>query len=368
LYIKRAPNGLIEPSVRLGCFLRYVAGGHVYDIMLAFSIGRADVSKSIWIVLDAINQCDELVLSYPQDGDQQRAIAQGFAAKSSAGFTCCAGAVDGILIWTQRPSEQEAALSSCSVAKFFCGRKHKYGLNCQAICDARGRFLDVSVMYPASTSDVLSFESASIYSKLEAGLLAPGTSFRFLRALLLCTYLVSYTIFTGLCLFGDNAYINTTFMATPYSGTKGGTRDAYNFYHSQLQINIECAFGQFVHRWALFRSSLQQNVSLAKTSALVVGCMKLHNYCIDENDVALQSTQYDTVRANIVGAVPMVFSPAANMALPTGLMGGGEHWEDMQENNRRSRKRTDNVLPREQMHSFVVDKGLKRPVPTSRSH
>jgi hypothetical protein len=65
-------------------------------------------------------------------------------------------------------------LSACSVAKFFCGRKHKYGLNCQAICDSRGRFLDVSVMYPASTSDVLSFESATIYGRLEKGLLAPG--------------------------------------------------------------------------------------------------------------------------------------------------------------------------------------------------
>jgi hypothetical protein len=29
-------------------------------------------------------------------------------------------------------------LSQCSVAKFFCGRKHRYGLNCQAICDSRG--------------------------------------------------------------------------------------------------------------------------------------------------------------------------------------------------------------------------------------
>ena len=173
-YARRAPNGLIEPSQRLGCFLRHAAGGHVYDIMLAFGIGRADVSKSIWIVVDAINQCEELALKFPEDHDAQRAIADGFYNKSSAGFRCCAGAVDGILIWTQRPSENDAALSKCSVAKFFCGRKHKYGLNCQAICDSRGRFLDVSVMYPASTSDTLSFESATIYGKLEQGLLAPG--------------------------------------------------------------------------------------------------------------------------------------------------------------------------------------------------
>jgi DDE superfamily endonuclease len=174
LVMRRAPNGLIEPSARLGCFLRFAAGGSVYDIMLAFGIGRADVSKSIWIVVDAINQCSDLDLIYPTCHVEQRRIVDEFKAKLFAGFDRCAGALDGILIWTQRPSEEDAKLSGCVVAKFFCGRKHKYGLNCQAICDARSKFLDVSVMFPGSTSDVLSFESASIFKRLENGLLAPG--------------------------------------------------------------------------------------------------------------------------------------------------------------------------------------------------
>jgi hypothetical protein len=45
-------------------------------------------------------------------------------------------------------------------------------------------------------------------------------------------------------------------MATPYSGISGGTKDAYNFYHSQVRINIECTFGRFVARWAILRPSL----------------------------------------------------------------------------------------------------------------
>jgi DDE superfamily endonuclease len=141
-------------------------------------------------------------------------------------------------------------------------------------------------------------------------------------------------------LFGDNAYINTKFMATPYPGAKLGTRDSYNFYHSQVRINIECAFGRFVHRWAVFRSAMQQNVTLMKTTALVVGCMKLHNYCIDEADKSTPLTKYDGVQANLVGAVPTVYSAAADMPLPAGLLGGGYHWDDMTENNRRCRKKT----------------------------
>jgi DDE superfamily endonuclease len=172
--LQRAPNGTIAPAQRLGCYLRIAAGASVYDVMLVFGIGRADVSKSIWVVTQAINQCRAFEIAYPTCHEAQRGIADGFNRKSAADFRCCAGALDGILIWTHRPSEADAAQASCDVGKFFCGRKHKFGLNMQAICDARGRFLDVSLMFPASTSDILSFESASIYQKLQDGLLAPG--------------------------------------------------------------------------------------------------------------------------------------------------------------------------------------------------
>ena len=82
-----------------------------------------------------------------------------------------------------------------------CGRKKKFGLNCQAVCDVRGRILDISIIYPGSTSDCLAFEGMSLFRDLEGGLLAPG-----------------------LCLFGDNAYLNSSYMATPYSGVSGGTK------------------------------------------------------------------------------------------------------------------------------------------------
>jgi hypothetical protein len=39
-------------------------------------------------------------------------------------------------------------------------------------------------------------------------------------------------------LFGDNAYLNSSFMATPYPNVSidpaKKTKDDYNFYHSQL--------------------------------------------------------------------------------------------------------------------------------------
>jgi hypothetical protein len=145
--------------------------------MLVFGLSRTDVGRSVWAVVEAINQCAILDIVFPTGYTEQHKIAHAFKAKSFAQFACCAGAVDGILIWIIRPSVAEARLSDCDPGQFFCGRKHKFGLNCQAICDSKGRFLDISVMYPGSTSDVLAFEGSSIYEHLKGGLLAPGMYF-----------------------------------------------------------------------------------------------------------------------------------------------------------------------------------------------
>ena len=52
----------------------------------------------------------------------------------------------------------------------------------------------------------------------------------------------------GLSIYGDNSYINGPYMVTPFKAVSSGIKDAYNFYQSQLRINIECAFGVLVNR------------------------------------------------------------------------------------------------------------------------
>ena len=113
----------------------------------------------IWYIVDAINAHPNLQISYLHDPSEQRLITESFRKKSGAYFDYCTGAVDGILVWVHKPLEDECEKARCSSAgKFFCGSKHKFGLNCQAVCDSRGKFLDVSIIYPGSTSDCLAFE------------------------------------------------------------------------------------------------------------------------------------------------------------------------------------------------------------------
>ena len=329
----------------------------MYDIMPTFGIGHTDVINSCWYVVDAINSHPAFKIEYPADHNVQHSIAEGFRQVSSANFDCCAGAIDGILIWIHKPSERDCCMiSGVDSGKFHCGRKKKYGLNCQAVSDVRGRILDLSIVYPGSTSDCLAFEGMSLFQKLENGILAPG-----------------------LCLFGDNAYLNTPYMATPYAAVSGGTKDAYNFYLSQLRIRIECTFGIFTHRWSILRSAIPMNVSVRKTVALVLALAKLHNYCIDAVDTVVPLTAVDEWESEVNGAVPLVeignssddaLNSGEQGATPQQLLDGGNHFDDIGGNaGRRNRQRRFDyladsqaiALSRDRLHSLVASVGLSRP-------
>ena len=346
-------NGRIMPELRLACAIRWFAGGSAYDIMTTFGISHSEVFTSAWIVVQAVNSLKEFDILYPTDHNEQHRIAAGFLEVSAANFGCCAGAIDGILIWIHKPSSKDCALSGCDAGKFFCGRKHKFGLNCQAVCDVRGRILDMAIQYPGSTSDILAFEGMSLYDRLEDGLLAPG-----------------------LCLFGDNAYLNTPYMATPYSSVSGGSKDSYNFYHSQVRIRIECTFGILTHRWGMLRSAIPMGVSLKKTVALVCALAKLHNFCIEtEGDRdSPMPTPADAWEIEMNGGVPLVQAApdaqSTHNVTPDQLIDGGNHFDDLEYRGRYNRQRRydylsslSNIpLPRERLHNLVGDAGLTRPI------
>jgi hypothetical protein len=138
--------------------------------MTTYGIGHTDTVNNCWYVVDAVNEHPHFAIKYPDNHTAQHSIADGFRRVSGANFKCCAGAIDGILIWVHRPSQKDCDDAGCDAGKFYCGRKRKFGLNCQAVCDMRGRIMDVSIMYPGSTSDCLAFEGMALFQKLEEGI------------------------------------------------------------------------------------------------------------------------------------------------------------------------------------------------------
>lgn len=55
----------------------------------------------------------------------------------------------------------------------------------------------------------------------------------------------------------------------------------YNFYLSQLRITIEQSFGILVRRWGVLWRPMECKFN--KTPHVAMCCMRLHNFCIDNN-------------------------------------------------------------------------------------
>eukprot|EP00970_Alexandrium_tamarense_P017966 scaffold12964_cov117-Alexandrium_tamarense.AAC.1 len=108
-------------------------------------------------------------------------------------------------------------------------------------------------------------------------------------------------------------------MVTPYPNTSRGARDNYNYFHSQLRIRIECAFGMFVQRWGMLRTAIPCNVSVPKTISLVLALAKLHNFCLSQDE--------QNIITNVNGSVPLAVDPLiaeiinVNTTTPRDLMG-----------------------------------------------
>ena len=70
-----------------------------------FGVSHTVVFDSIDVVVNAINKCRKMKLSFLTSHTWHREIARGFCSKSEVGFDNVVGCIDGIIIWTHKPSK-----------------------------------------------------------------------------------------------------------------------------------------------------------------------------------------------------------------------------------------------------------------------
>lgn len=273
-------NGLIPSPTRLSNAIRYFAGGSVYDISLVHGVCVRKVYYSVWIIVDAVNTTPELAIEFP-DYTKQQQIAARNCAKSQASFPGVTGFIDGMLIWTKQPAPIDCEIAGVGPKKFYCGQKKKFGVVFTGVVDDYHRFIDIDISHPGATANYLAFSVLSLEEKLESGLLEKNHY-----------------------LFGDTAYVNTEYMVTPFANATG-SKDAYNFYHSQLQITVKCAFGMLVQRWSILWSPLSATLGLHKVMALVSCLCRLHNFSINNRLELKDLLVSDRVNGMVRGYVSM---------------------------------------------------------------
>ena len=179
----------IDLKIRLSAALRFFAGEDPYDIMISHGISHSSVYRSIWGVVDCINRCDQLSFHFPNH-EEHISISKGFKKMSGALFDCVVGCIDGMLVWTTKPSKSECRDEKCGEKNFKCSRKDKFGLNLQAICDNKLKFIWLDIKWPGATSDYMAWVTTDLCHDLES----------------------TDKLVKGMCIVGDNAYIKKPYI------------------------------------------------------------------------------------------------------------------------------------------------------------
>jgi hypothetical protein len=109
------PNGPITKAARLSMALRIFAGGDSLDIAEVHGVGDDEPLTSVWDVVDAIHKSSELDIKFPETHMAQMESMLGFKSKSTIDIDCCLGAIDGILIWMNKPTIRDQRIWTSKV-------------------------------------------------------------------------------------------------------------------------------------------------------------------------------------------------------------------------------------------------------------
>jgi DDE superfamily endonuclease len=88
----------------------------------------------------------------------------------------------------------------------------------------------------------------------------------------------------GFWIAAEEAYTCSERILTPWPSAELGEegKNAFNFLHSSIRMNVEQVFGQIYSRFGILWGPL--NLGLSETPKIVLATFFLHSFCIDERD------------------------------------------------------------------------------------
>ena len=285
----------IYPELVMAVGIRYLSGGKCLDLKNAYGLSLPSVYRIRDMFVDAVNSCPDLIdrIKLPQTVEEMNEVASGFENRSTSQLIRgCIGCIDGFLATTTRPTMKDA---NNNPTAFLSGHYGLFGLNVQAVCDCRSRFLFFGVVAPGKCGDQVAFERTPLLDYVR-------------------------NLPRGYYMIGDAAYSVGESLLTPFTGghRNDPTKDAYNFFLSQLRIRIEMAFGLLTNKWRILNAPLQ--TSLARSSDILMACARLHNFCIDmdqNSNIAPEDNDNGSVARRLQNLAPRRGAPLGWSFLPT---------------------------------------------------
>ena len=245
-------GGYISPELRVAMTIRWLAGGSYLDLKVHMGVATSTFYDIAEDVYDAIIETFPIKFDTSRDALKERAAEFALRQRPHMRvFRGVVGAIDGLLVQIRCPRKSEVGMPRT----FFC-RKGFFALNVQAACDARKRFIFVSMDMPGSTHDARAFTMSALWEAIQSGYISQG-----------------------FYLLGDAAYRGIQHILTPFIGNQTADESVFSFYHSSLRMCVECSFGILVSRWGILWKPLK--VSLRQAPKIVGTCMCLHNVMMD---------------------------------------------------------------------------------------
>lgn len=249
-------GGPILPEIALFCAIRWLAGGSYLDIIALTGVSVASFYRIVHRVIRLIATCDELSYGLPKTLAECESVADGFRSISQGdAIPNCIGAVDGYLLRIYTPPKECAG----NVRSFYSGHYACSGVNIQALCDSKSRFLYLSVAAPGSVNDREAIKESLLLEELEKN----NTPAMFV-------------------IIGDAAYEPSERLVPMFYGISRSDKecDNYNYFASQCRIRIEMAFGLMQMKWGLLWRPMR--VKLKKIKPIMFAISRLHNFTINE--------------------------------------------------------------------------------------
>ena len=225
-------NSPIFPELVVAIGIRTLAGGSYHDITSYIGISDSSYYRcSATFCLAVVHSdAEELTIEFPRTVQDCERLAVQWQQRSLHNVVRgCVMALDGLLPEIGRPTLRE----SQNPDSYFSGHYRCYGLNCQGGVDAHLKFLFFAVAAPGKAGDSRAFFRTDLP--------------RLIQSLPLGFYVIA-----------DNAYILSDRLLIPFKGQQRNdpVNSAYNFYLSQLRIQVERAFGLLTTKWRILRGGL----------------------------------------------------------------------------------------------------------------
>ena len=221
-----------------------------------FGIARCTVGQVVQEICRILaRDLGPSLIKFPETKEEVSKVSSGFLHRF--GFPQVIGCIDGTHIPIKQPSEN---------AHDYFSYKQIYSINCQAICNAYGQFINVEVKWPGSLHDARVFSNCEVqkrFSNAEYEL--------FYKVLLPGEECVPQM------LLGDPAYPLLPYLMKEFEHCSSNAEVIFNQMLRSARNQIECAFGRMKARWRILLRPL--DISVHNSPNVIFACFVLHNFC-----------------------------------------------------------------------------------------